>query len=843
MNLMRKRGKRLPVAVATNAKYLVLILVLICGSIGSGRCTSGRQVGPEEVLGGDKHHLSSPPILIEQVSSPSSISSSSQNQLRRNILQIQTGASLSSLGLMSSSLLDSYKKSSSGRAVLESYPPDPDNIFSEKQHQQPNYYYLSSRSWSAAGNAVNNNLNVNTPPLSPSSFSNSSSSTPHRRHLQRRMLRSSRSNSVSNDTAVSIPGLAGGDASPSSVRSSGSSSRHQTNRLDVLSALFRRQVYDKFVKAKDSGEGSGGRSFFRALAALLPELEYKPERHDEARLLIVKHLRRVFEAGQHNRNLLFLPYRDILRDYYSSQLLGGGPANGMYLCNHFIQALTSSNHLSSSASTTLAAPAPPSSSSTTILNAATATYPQSVYDVLPKFIPGAFFLKSFTIHNVLDRKVYTFKYSDYNIPSLKARPVSSGSIGSTLGSSKSDGSSSFSGKRYRSEQQFTLGMYMGPVLAKMEQHDRAKTPPPPPPSTPPPRSSTPPSDPTAKSYLDAAKLALTNSPSTKIAPPSSSSTTPRDLEINMILDITVKQDGDGGKFIPVGQYFALEAIGGSGGSGSSSLEDLRVLDYTLGDDGGSSLEETGLVHEGEEEEEEEDSDIDDDAIVDEGNGAIQRPSAWGFSPSSRDNNRFRQRHEAIRRMEERLGLVDTLEASASSSTTSTATPVSSEARSVLEVSILTEFKRENVKSDNNCYFRAVARLLDRFGQSPENHMAVRTELIAHISAVIADPTSVLYDEYHYRMEHMLQETPVRLLARLRRAGTRDGWGGLDITFFLANAFLVDVNIFNMNLANQEFTPFNDQYARSVGGGSGGTRSHINLWYEGVHYEALVPLLS
>lgn len=126
-----------------------------------------------------------------------------------------------------------------------------------------------------------------------------------------------------------------------------------------------------------------------------------------------------------------------------------------------------------------------------------------------------------------------------------------------------------------------------------------------------------------------------------------------------------------------------------------------------------------------------------------------------------------------------------------------------------------------------------------FGYTQEHHIRVRESVIDHILGVLNDPNHILHLRYHDLLDNILLEPVESLVSRLLKIGTVEGWGGFDITPFVANAFLVDVSIFNMNDGLVETVEIDAEFAASQRLPEPDSRVPINLWYSGAHYQVLI----
>lgn len=157
----------------------------------------------------------------------------------------------------------------------------------------------------------------------------------------------------------------------------------------------------------------------------------------------------------------------------------------------------------------------------------------------------------------------------------------------------------------------------------------------------------------------------------------------------------------------------------------------------------------------------------------------------------------------------------------------------------LEEEIHSRFRVVNVRGDNNCYFRSVARLLSQYEFNPENHHLVRETLVDHILSVLNSPDHVLYAKYREFFKNYLVESENELVDRLFSIGTLEGWGGLEISPLMSNAFMVDINIFDLNTGRQELVLVDQALVDLYSLGLQETRIPINLMFRGAHYQALI----
>jgi hypothetical protein len=116
---------------------------------------------------------------------------------------------------------------------------------------------------------------------------------------------------------------------------------------------------------------------------------------------------------------------------------------------------------------------------------------------------------------------------------------------------------------------------------------------------------------------------------------------------------------------------------------------------------------------------------------------------------------------------------------------------------------------------------------------------VREAVINHIRGVLNDPSHILHVSYRNLLDNILFVSEESLLAAIANIGKFAGWGGLDFCVFVANALLVDVTVFDMKNGVIHTQHIDSQLATVKRLQNVDARIPINLWFYGVHYQALI----
>lgn len=122
--------------------------------------------------------------------------------------------------------------------------------------------------------------------------------------------------------------------------------------------------------------------------------------------------------------------------------------------------------------------------------------------------------------------------------------------------------------------------------------------------------------------------------------------------------------------------------------------------------------------------------------------------------------------------------------------------------------------------------------MPEFKFDEDNHDQVRQRLIDHILLVNSEPRHPLNPKYTFLINEIMLETVDDVVSRLRKAGTVEGWGGMDVSTFMADALGVDVHIFNMDDGNLYDLNVSSEIR-------GGAKPVLFLFFSHSHYQALV----